>query len=482
MSSDLAVEISGLGKRYRIYDHPRDRFREGICHALAGAVPPLGRLFRERAAACGRDFWAVQAATLSIRQGETVGIVGRNGSGKSTLLQLICGTLIPTTGSILRRGRIAALLELGAGFNPEFTGRENVLLNAQLLGLTRRQALERFDAIAEFAEIGRFIDQPTKSYSSGMFVRLAFAVIAHVDADILVVDEALAVGDAYFTQKCMRFLHRFMAQGTVLFVSHDIAAVKALAKRSVWLEGGRVRMIGSTRDIADRYLEALYAENQVIGGGSDSTTPESPSEVAATDTDAGLVGEESMVIPALDEDFRLKRLVELGLENRLLASRFDQTSAGFGDGRARIVQVRLLGPSGKSMVGAQGGERVTLEIRVDAIEEIDSPILGFFLRNRLGQNVFGDNSFLATRDAPVRCPAGSRLKGLFGFVMPFLPQGDYAFSVAVASGSNSQHVQHQWLHDALMIKSTSSIVHADVFGMPMAGISVEIEAASERTS
>jgi len=482
MSSELAVEIVGLGKRYRIYDHPRDRLREGLCHVAARALPPLGRYFGERAAVCGRDFWAVQEATLSIRQGETIGIVGRNGSGKSTLLQLICGTLFPTTGSILCRGRIAALLELGAGFNPEFTGRENVLLNAQLLGLTRRQALERFDAIAEFAEIGRFIDQPVKSYSSGMFVRLAFAVIAHVDADILVVDEALAVGDAYFTQKCMRFLYRFMAHGTVLFVSHDIAAVKALAERSVWLENGRVRMIGSTREIADRYLEALYAENQAIGGSFESATPASSDWTASINSDAVAVDNRSMVTPVLDEDFRLDQLAELGLENRLLASRFDPTSAGFGDGRARVAEVKLIGPSGKSVVGSRGGERVTLEIQVDVVEEIGSPILGFFLRNRLGQNVFGDNSFLATRDAPLQCPTGSRLKGSFAFVMPFLPQGDYAFSVAVASGSNSQHVQHQWLHDALMIKSTDSLVHADVFGMPMASISVEIEAASERMS
>ena len=480
MSSDLAIEIRDVGKRYRIYDHPRDRLREGLFHATARLWPPARRLCRAQASACGRDFWAVQGATFAVRRGETVGIVGRNGSGKSTLLQMICGTLMPTTGAIKARGRIAALLELGAGFNPEFSGRDNVLLNAQLLGLTRRQALERFDDIAAFAGIGRFIDQPVKMYSSGMFVRLAFAVIAHVDADILVIDEALAVGDAHFTQKCMRFLHGFMKQGTVLFVSHDIAAVKALAERSVWLENGEIRMIGPTREIADRYLEALYGENQAIDAQAPSTTidslrNEAPNDPALESSDQG-----TTVVPDTNEDFRLERLADLGMQNRLMASRFDEMAAGFGDGRARVTQVRLLGPSARPMIGVQGGERVTLEILVAVVDPIGSPMIGFFLRNRLGQNVFGDNSFLLMREAPLQCSAGSRLKGCFSFVMPFLPQGDYAFSVAVASGNNHDHVQHQWLHDALMIKSTCSVVHADVLGIPMAAISVEIEADPER--
>jgi len=467
MSSDAMIMADGLGKCYRMYSRPHDRLKEGALSMAASFFPRFRASLSQRAKACGRDFWALQNASFSVARGETVGIVGRNGSGKSTLLQLICGTLCPTAGSVNTRGRVAALLELGAGFNPEFTGRENVFLNAQLLGLTRQQVTERFDSIAEFAEIGPYIDQPVKSYSSGMFVRLAFAVIVHVDADILVIDEALAVGDAYFTQKCMRFLHDFMSRGTVLFVSHDIASVKALAQRSIWLEDGQVRMIGPTREIADRYLEALYAQNQVIDSVGHS---DCKAAVAAVGDD----------VYEPHEDFRLPLLMEGGLENHQQVARFNPDSRGFGDGKAVIRDVRLLDPAGLPRHGIQGGERVILEINVDVEESLETPIVGFFVRNRLGQNVFGDNSYLTSGDAPRFCPKGCCLVGRFEFVMPFLPRGDYAISVAIASGSNVNHVQHQWLHDAVVIKSLASNVHADVIGVPMARISLDVLSASSR--
>ncbi len=204
MSSDqVAIQISKLSKCYEIYDAPRDRLKQFI-------LPVLQRKTGRSPKRYFREFWALRDVSFDVMKGETIGVIGRNGCGKSTLLQMICGTLSPTEGSIRTQGRIAALLELGSGFNPEFTGRENVYLNAAVLGLTRSEIEARFDAITAFAEIGEFIEQPVKTYSSGMMVRLAFAVIAHVDADILIVDEALAVGDAFFTQKCMRFLRQFM--------------------------------------------------------------------------------------------------------------------------------------------------------------------------------------------------------------------------------------------------------------------------------
>ena len=490
MSSEFVVEARGLGKCYRIYEYPQDRLKEGALSVAARTIPGLRNYFAEQAKRCGKDFWALENATFSIRRGETIGIIGRNGSGKSTLLQILCGILAPTSGVVSTRGRIAALLELGAGFNPEFTGRENVFLNAQILGLSRQQVIERFDSIVAFAEIERFIDQPVKSYSSGMFLRLAFAVIVHVDADILVIDEALAVGDAYFTQKCMRFLHEFMSHGTVLFVSHDIGSVKALAERSIWLEGGRVKMMGATREIADRYLEALYAEHQSIDGAIETSDPcqgftetppvhqhDFPCNAPETPPEVEVVEVVEVVV-----DFRLDRLAEAGLANRLKVVRFDPNAHGFGDGKAQIREVRLLDRTGQSKFGIQGGERVTLEITVDVRSPLEGPIIGFFLRNRLGQNVFGDNSFFTTSDAPLSCPAGGQLVGRFEFIMPFLPRGDYAFSVAIASGSNLEHVQHQWLHDALMIESISLNVHADVMGVPMAGISLDFLAPSEKVS
>ena len=200
---------------------------------------------------------------MKCKRGETVGIIGRNGSGKSTLLQMICGTLNPTGGSIQTHGRIAALLELGSGFNPEFSGRENVYMNGAVLGLSREDIDQRFDAIAAFADIGEFIEQPVKTYSSGMYVRLAFAVIAHVDAEILVIDEALAVGDAVFTQKCMRFLRKFKEEGTLIFVSHDMGSVLNLCERAVWLHHGQLRQMGESKEIAEAYLQ--YTLQEVYG-------------------------------------------------------------------------------------------------------------------------------------------------------------------------------------------------------------------------
>lgn len=462
MSSEIAISVTGLTKCYRIYNRPQDRLKQSILNATSRMLPgTMRKRFAERARACGREFSALREIDFTVNRGETVGIIGRNGSGKSTLLQLICGTLQPTSGQIHVVGRIAALLELGAGFNPEFTGRENVFLNGQLLGLSRTQILERFDAIASFADIGDFLDQPVKTYSSGMYVRLAFAVIAHVDADILVIDEALAVGDAYFTQKCMRFLHRFMQTGTVLFVSHDMASVKALAHRSIWLEHGTLRMSGPTKTIADIYLQALYGESQEI------SPPNAPE---AIESNAG--SDDSLDLPA--EDFRLLELAEKGISNTIRIGRFDSNASGFGDSKATISQVRLFNKQGTQLIGVCGGEMVTLEIVICVHATISHPIVGFFLRNRLGQNVFGDNSYIASESTPLVCDQESRLVCKFEFVMPFLPRGDYALSVAVASGTNLEHTQHQWLHDALVIKSLSSDVHADVIGIPMNKISLSI--------
>jgi lipopolysaccharide transport system ATP-binding protein len=228
-SSEVVALARGLGKRYDIHDSPHQRLLQYLW-------PPARRL--------GREFWALRGVNIEIRRGETIGIIGRNGSGKSTLLQLLCGTIPPTEGTVELSGRVAALLELGAGFNPEFTGIENVILNASILGLTRRQIDARLDDILAFADIGDFARQPVKQYSSGMFLRLAFAVVAHVDADILVIDEALAVGDVLFVQKCLRFLHQFRERGTLLFVSHDIGMVRKLCDRAIWFEQGGVRMMG----------------------------------------------------------------------------------------------------------------------------------------------------------------------------------------------------------------------------------------------
>ncbi len=234
MSSEAAIKVENLSKCYQIYDTPRDRLKQFV-------LPRMQQLIGLHSTQYYREFWALRNVSFEVAKGETVGIIGRNGSGKSTLLQIICGTLSPSFGRITTHGRIAALLELGAGFNPEFTGRENVYMNASVLGLSRDEIDARFDDIAAFADIGEFIEQPIKAYSSGMYARLAFSIAINVDPEILIVDEALAVGDARFVSKCMRRIKEIQENGaTILFVSHDVSSVRTLCERAIWLDKGRV--------------------------------------------------------------------------------------------------------------------------------------------------------------------------------------------------------------------------------------------------
>ena len=254
MSSEISIKVENLSKCYQIYGHPRDRLKQFI-------VPRLQRAIGRPSRQYFREFWALRDVSFEIQKGETVGIIGRNGSGKSTLLQMICGTLNPTGGSIQTHGRIAALLELGSGFNPEFSGRENVYMNAAVLGLSTEEVDSRFDAIAAFADIGDFIEQPVKTYSSGMFVRLAFAVNIMSTPEIMIVDEALAVGDMAFQAKCMTALTRIQDRGaTVLFVSHDMGSLKSLCSRGVYLDHGVVQVIGPAGDVAELYNQNMRLE------------------------------------------------------------------------------------------------------------------------------------------------------------------------------------------------------------------------------
>lgn len=447
-SSDVAVRVSGLSKRYQIYERPEDRLKQAL-------VPRARRLLGLSPRAYFRDFLALDDVSFEIRRGETVGVIGRNGAGKSTLLQILCGTLTPSLGSVEVRGRIAALLELGSGFNPDFTGRENVYLNAAVLGLSRQQIDARYSQIAAFADIGDVLDQPIKTYSSGMVMRLAFSVVAHVDADILVIDEALSVGDAYFTQKCMRFLRDFMTRGTVIFVSHDTGAIVNLCQRVVWLEGGRIKAIGEPRDLMDLYLADYYRQLQ----------GESLVERPVREPES-----------SVDEDFHDARrdlLLSSALRNDIEAFRFDARGAGFGLGGATLLDVSLCDHRGRSLGWIVGGEDVMLRIRARANADMASPIVGFLLKDRLGQYLFGDNTYLSYATRPQAVKDGGYLQASFRFRMPVLPKGDYSFEVAIADGSASEHIQHHWMHDALVIKSHASSTVNGLVGIPMKEITLD---------
>lgn len=258
-SNDIAIRVEGLSKCYEIYANPRDRLKQFVMPRLQGLAGQAPKQYF-------REFWALKDVSFEIKKGETVGIIGRNGSGKSTLLQMICGTLSPTSGSIQTNGRIAALLELGSGFNPEFTGRENVYLNASVLGLSNAEIDVRFDAIAAFAEIGDFIEQPVKTYSSGMMVRLAFAVAINVDPEILIVDEALSVGDELFQRKCFSRIEAIRANGaTILFVSHSGSQIVELCDRAVLMDAGEKLAVGAPKQIVGRYQKLLYVPADMHG-------------------------------------------------------------------------------------------------------------------------------------------------------------------------------------------------------------------------
>jgi lipopolysaccharide transport system ATP-binding protein len=468
MSSEVAIRVEGVSKCYLVYDRPQDRLYQAIVPRLKRLA---GRTVDAAATRYFREFWALQDISFEVPRGSTLGIIGRNGSGKSTLLQIVCGTLTPTTGEVEVNGRVAALLELGSGFNPEFTGRENIYLNASILGLTRQQTDERFDAIAAFADIGDFIEQPVKTYSSGMVVRLAFAVIAHVDADILVIDEALSVGDAFFSQKCMRFLRRFMENGTVLFVSHDTGAVLSLCDTAIWIDRGRNRLQGSARHVSDQYLEALVEERQGPGSaavaGARASTARSPSGESAPQG-AQETGEEVI-------DLRWDLLRQSSYRNDIEIFEFDPGAASFGKGHGRIVGVELTSPEGSTLAYVTGGEAVVLTVRAEALEELISPIVGFFLRDRLGQALFGDNTFLSTHSSPLHVAAGRHIVARFAFRMPILPMGDYSITVALAEGTQQDHVQHHWIHDALVFRSHSSSVRHGLIGLPMRSVTMDID-------
>lgn len=444
MSSEIVIRVEGLSKCYQIYDNPKDRLLQMLARGRK-------QFFRE--------FWALHDVSLEIRKGETVGIIGRNGSGKSTLLQIICGTLNPSAGRVMVHGRVAALLELGSGFNPEFSGRENVYMNCALYGMSTEQTTQRFNDIVAFADIGDFIDQPVKTYSSGMMVRLAFSVIAHVNADILIVDEALAVGDTFFTQKCMRFLRQFMKTGTVLFVSHDIASVKSLCNQAVWLEKGRIEHMGSPKEVSDLYLEAFYEAQQ----GKSTTTRMKPVALQRKQD---------------EKDQRLEFINASNLRNDMEVFRFDPDAASFGKGGAQIVEVEFLDHNGTRLNWVVGGETVILTVTALAHASLTSPIIGFFVKDRLGQPLFGDNTYLSHRETPVSCRSGAFVQAQFTFQMPILPAGDYSVNVALADGTQETHVQHHWIHDAVQFKSVSSSVTTGLIGIPM--LHVELKLAQEQ--
>lgn len=460
MSSEPAILVEGVAKAYRIYAAPSDRLRQAV-------MPRLRRLFAPVLRKLGRpleappyftEHWALRELSFHVERGETLGVIGRNGSGKSTLLQLICGTLTPSQGNINVKGRVAALLELGSGFNPEYTGRENIFLNASVLGLTREETINRLDDILAFADIGDAVDQPVKTYSSGMAMRLAFAVIAHVDADVLIIDEALSVGDAYFQQKCLRWLRGFQQKGTVLFCSHDYGAILGFCSRAIWLDGGRVRMIGGAKEVSEAYN--VFINEATQGLAPAPATQGSPGSKLAPVRSAPRSTTTLPAPPASDQPAVFDWLNQ---------------SQSFGSGDARILSVRLTTPDGDEPTWLTGGEDLVVTARVEILADMVSPIIGFHVKDRLGQPILGDNTMSAGVDIPQSLAAGQVLSASFRFHLPLLASGRYSMTFAIASGTLSTHSQHHWVHDALFFDVHSRFRNGVLINLDLTEASVQVE-------
>ena len=385
--------VQNVSKLYRLYKAPFDRIRE---------LNPFQRK------SLHTDFWALHDVSFSVERGEVVSLVGPNGCGKSTLLQVISGILQPTTGRVVARGRIAALLELGAGFNPEFSGRENVFINGEILGIPRGEMQRNLPLIEAFAEIGDFINRPVKEYSSGMYVRLAFSTAIHVNPEILIVDEALAVGDAVFANRCIRKFEELREKKTtVLFVSHDLGLVKQLSDRAIFLLNGRIQAEGEPKHVIDKYIGVVLERQKAFEQSDRRAHP------AAT--------------------------------NR------------HGDGSSEILDVTLLDESGRPCGVVSSGERVTIRIRTAFRRRRIEPMVGILIRNRIGMEIYGTNTRIEQVDLGAFEP-GEELDIDFNFDCWLTPQ-HYTVTVATQYPDGSSH---DWLDDVLSFEVLSRRMAAGV--------------------
>ena len=431
MSSEVVIAVEHLSKCYQIYEKPRDRLLQMFFHGHR-------KYFRE--------FWALRNVSFEVCRGETVGIIGRNGSGTSTLLQMICGTLNPTSGAIRTVGRIAALLELGSGFNPEFTGRENVYMNASILGLTHEEIDARFNDIADFADIGEFIEQPIKMYSSGMVVRLAFAVQSQVNPDILIVDEALSVGDAKFQAKCFDRLHQLKQQGTsILLVTHSGEQIVTHCNRAILLNNGAMVEQGEPKRMVNLYLDMLFGREK-------KEVPAELEFVAPPETN-----------PQESLDYPLDNVHDV------FAARpgYNPHEYRWGDGAAAILDYYLEADGVPYPTSVSTGQAITLVVAVKFLDTLVRPILGITVKNKEGVTIYGVNSeTLSLDEFKAYGKAGTVVHAVARFSCR-LAHGDYFISLGVATRSGEEVVPHDRRYDGIHLQVRPDLTF---FGLADMGI------------
>jgi ABC-type polysaccharide/polyol phosphate transport system ATPase subunit len=399
---EMAIHVRGVGKMYRIYDRPQDRLKQMLWRGR--------RLY-------GREFWALRDVSFELRRGETLGIIGRNGSGKSTLLQIIAGTLAPTEGEVQVKGGVAALLELGSGFNPEFTGRENVFLNGSILGFSHQEMARLFDEIVAFADIGAFIDQPVKTYSSGMVVRLAFAVQAHVRTDVLIIDEALSVGDIFFQQKCFNHIRQLQKRGvTILYVSHDLTSVQNICDQAILMKDGAAIFNGDPNEAVSRYYSVL---GQQIGGrGTRGVAQHVEREIGTT----------------IDVDSLIECSILRGDSSR------------HGDRGLELVAARVCDDTGGDALSTPMMGGLRFYVLLKANQPIDTPTIGIHLFDRLGNLVFATGSTQLRSDMPP-LDTGEYLAACLRVELRVQP-GEYTFSLTAGEAIESENPNLGFVHDS----------------------------------
>jgi|Deesub1362A_J573_1020465.scaffolds.fasta_scaffold00077_9 ABC-type polysaccharide/polyol phosphate transport system ATPase subunit len=419
MSQDIAVSIKNLSKSFKLYRSPVERLKE--------LIHPLKKKYH-------RDFWALRDINIDIPKGTTFGIIGQNGSGKSTLLQLIAGILRPTTGSIQVDGRVSALLELGAGFSPGFTGRENVFMQGAIMGIGREEMERRFNQIVDFAGIGQFIDQPVKTYSSGMYVRLAFAVAINVDPDILIVDEALAVGDDMYKRRCYRKIEEFQKNGkTIIFVSHSLPVVTGICDQVMLLDGGEVVEVGEPGKIVNVYLEMLASR-----------------EVKQSDV--------------------LERAETIGRrrEGAGISAVTSPSEYRFGSRDAEIIDIKIIDKNGRNVEVLKSREEYTIRVSTLFKKDVQEPVVGFMIKTVYGMQIFGTSTELKNAIGPVK--AGTVVMTDFSQKI-YLNPGSYSLSVAVLEITSEQRISLDRRLDVMVFKVVGK---PEAYGIVDMGAEVQI--------
>lgn len=421
--SNVIIKVNNLKKRFLVYDQPSDKLKEV--------------LFKKN---IGKEFWAVKGVSFSIQHGESVGIIGLNGSGKSTLLQMIVGTLNPTEGTCEVYGRISALLELGAGFNPEYTGIENVYLNGSILGLSKSEIEEKLESIIDFADIGEHVYQPVKTYSSGMFVRLAFAVAAHVDPDVLIVDEALSVGDVLFQQKCFAYINGQLKDKTKLFVTHDFATLSLVAERSIVLMNGEIAFDGPTKEAIKCYNKLIHQSSNLNVEKDDKSTKTDSAKKADVIND--YVKFNNDVITGLNDFIFTDYLIKIQGRQDTIVHHDDDVS-------------------------------VTLKVKkINDVNIIGKPVVGFFFRDKFGQQVFGQNTLSLDESFVI----SDESKIVFNFQWPRVKTGEYTLTVGLGFVNKENDIVHDvqcWCNDFSVFSCVTPHIEHGVFNLPISKFEVQ---------